>query len=92
MKKFTRVQLEANNEQEYQEQVKAKRDGDVYSGLLRLLSQVCDEAATGSNTWVSLGKTQDGSALALTVHSPDGKLSCYASTFGGIAMEAKDLL
>ena len=64
----------------------------MYGGLLLLLSQVCDEAAKGDNTWVSLGKTQDGSALALAVHTPDGNLSAYGATFGGLALEAAKLL
>lgn len=92
MRKFVRLPLLVVNEEEYNAQVAAKRVPEVFGGLLLLLSQVADEAAKGSNTWLSLGKTQDGSALALTVHTPEGNLSGYAGTLGGLALEASKLL
>jgi hypothetical protein len=91
-KTYSRSNLEPVNEEELDDQVKAKRFETVYAPLLRLLSQACDLAAGGTNTWISIGKTQAGDALVLAVHTPDGKLACYGPTLGGLAMGASDLL
>lgn len=84
--------MEKINEQELDEQIKAKRADDIYIPLLRLLSQALDDAAAGTNTWVSFGKTQAGDALVLAVHTPDGKLACYGATLAALALGAADLL
>lgn len=93
MKKvFTRVALEVISEKELDSEIKSDRGVSVYVPLLRLLAQATDQAALGDNTWISIGRTQDGSALCLAVHTPAGKLACYASTLGGLALGSGELL
>jgi hypothetical protein len=90
--KYLKAVIEPINEVEFVDQASKKRLAEVYTDLLQLLAQVCDEAASGDNVWLSMGATKEKSALVVTVHTPEGNMSVYGATLGGLCLEAKSLL
>ena len=92
MKKFVRVELKPESEKEYDAQLKQNRLPEVYGNLLRLLSQVIDSAIAGDNTYCTLGATKEKTAVVLTVITPEGRQSIYASSLGELGLRADELL
>lgn len=44
-----------------------------YRLLLAVFASTLDSTTRGENMWISVGKTQDGNAFLLTIHSREGK-------------------
>ncbi len=92
MRRYVRVELQAQNLSSVEEEKDAGKWRATYMALVTVLADACDQAALGENTWVSVGKTRDGSSLNLTVHLPEGPISVFAPSLAGLSKQAEELL
>lgn len=67
--------------------------GDTpYYYLLQLIAQMCDEQATGTNIYMSIGATRKGDAHSLTLKSDDGSNAVYQPTLVELAEDCQNML
>jgi hypothetical protein len=89
---FTKVDLNANNELDFQTDVGSKAGLETYAPILQLIAQVTDACANGENVWLSVGATKNRTSLCLTLHLPEGPTAVFAATLRDLANQARTLL
>jgi len=60
--------------------------------LVRLMLEVCDEIATGHDTWMSLGSTKKRSSFVLTLYQYNGPLALFSDDPYALLGSAGELL
>jgi len=63
-----------------------------YSGLIRLIADVLDNAIGGNNTYMTIGATKDKAAIIVTVSVEGNKMYVNGSSLVEISAGANELV
>jgi len=93
MRKFTKSEtIQPECEASFEQQLKTSVGQAEYQGLVRLITQVLDAAASGTDINMRIGTTKSRDALILTIYQDDEKLYATGSTWASFLESAKSLL
>lgn len=93
MKKgFTRTTVGSDNLKTAKELAGVQDGLDAYYGLIAVLADACDLAASGGDVWCTVGLARDKGALLLTVNMGQSKLYASGATLDDLAAAAQELL